>query len=348
MLFTVIPSSGLGKASYQPLRSPKFEQWSCCDPRSQSSTWCMNLKFHGWLPHSYLDTPTGGFLGPGPRPCSNWRHLLRPMSSSSCRIWCQALKGHRLNGISTALISNAEVTIAFPGLTKLRIFWVWSLLIPAVAAFAHQSVRLKASSCAGSIFVLDKPSSLPKRVSRFWRIPAACSEGDCPVSSFSCSCSISMHFTFWLLYVYLNPYCAHAPTSDYCLQRWARVKIVEDVVAHALALGGLSDGVPLHLWEEFKEKALWKHWTTLFFLAESIISPCCQVVGPLCQYLAEHEVFQEATRGENRTDADGQTRECVSASKMSFSHVSYASSLKWWLVALTRENNHSQGKTITD
>lgn len=98
----------------------------------------------------------------------------------------------------------AEVTIAFPGLTKLRIFWVWSLLIPAVAAFAHQSVRLKASSCAGSIFVLDKPSSLPKRVSRFWRIPAACSEGDCPVSSFSCSCSISMHFTFWLLYIHIS------------------------------------------------------------------------------------------------------------------------------------------------
>jgi len=64
---------------------------------------------------------------------------------------------------------------------------------------------------------------------------------------------------------------------------------LKDVVAHALALGGLSDGVPLHLWEEFKEK----------------------VVGPLCQYLAEHEVFQEATRGENRTDPDGQTRECA-------------------------------------
>ncbi len=69
-----------------------------------------------------------------------------------------------------------------------------------------------------------------------------------------------------------------------------------------------------------------EHW----ILAESIISPCCQVVGPMCQYLAEHEVFQEATRGENRTDADGQTRECVSTSKMSFLHV-LSSSLRWFI-----------------
>ena len=58
------------------------------------------LKFHNWLPHSYLDTPIHRRwfplavcgIGPGRRPCSNWKRLLRPTSSSSCRIWCQALK----------------------------------------------------------------------------------------------------------------------------------------------------------------------------------------------------------------------------------------------------------------
>lgn len=67
---------------------------------------------------------------------------------------------------------------------------------------------------------------------------------------------------------------------------------LKDVVAHALALGSLPDGaVPVHQWEEFKEK----------------------VVGPMCQFLAQSEVFQEATAPRSQTDgAPAQmARECA-------------------------------------
>ena len=137
--------------------------------------------------------PLNGYIHsiwPGLTHCSSWNHSLRQMSSSSSLNWCQALT-------CTASICNAvhaQNILAILRSLECRVSEVTStpagLLCTCTSyccLFSLSSSHFKHvnfyrcqklwPSVPGSIFMLDNPSTVPKRVPGVWGVPASYFEG---------------------------------------------------------------------------------------------------------------------------------------------------------------------------
>ena len=141
----------------------------------------MSILFRCMALHGYIHS-----IWPGLTHCSSWNHSLRQMSSSSSLNWCQALTctASICNAVHAqnilAILRSLECCVSEVTSTPAGLLHVHIILLFIFTVFKHVNFyrcQKLWPSVPGSIFMLDNPSTVPKRVPGVWGVPASYFEG---------------------------------------------------------------------------------------------------------------------------------------------------------------------------